>query len=403
MAIAYVPYGAYWSTPFAKWQGSLSHLHALRFAAQVGRQVLKERGIAPDVIDFGVLGTTVPQRGVFYGLPWLAGLMGLGHVGGPTIAQACATGARCVQAAALEVAGGQASCALVVTADRVSNGPHLYYPDPTGPGGAGEAEDWVLDNFARDPWAGLAMVETAERVAAKYGVSTARQHDIVLSRYAQYQDALADGGAFQKRYMVTPLALPDGAFRKTVGTLAGDEGVFPTTAEGLAKLKPLRPDGTVTYGGQTHPADGNAGLLVTTRERARELSRDKGVEVALLGFGLARADKGYMPEAPIPASKRALEAAGIGIGQVDAVKSHNPFAVNDAAFADATGFPLERMNNYGCSLVWGHPQGPTGLRCIIELVEELALRGGGIGLFQGCAAGDTAMAVVLEVRDAGRA
>jgi acetyl-CoA acetyltransferase len=84
------------------------------------------------------------------------------------------------------------------------------------------------------------------------------------------------------------------------------------------------------------------------------------------------------------------------------VKSHNPFALNDIVFSRETGFPLERMNNYGCSLVWGHPQGPTGLRAIIELIEELALRGGGIGLFHGCAAGDTAMAVVLEI-GAGRA
>jgi acetyl-CoA acetyltransferase len=74
------------------------------------------------------------------------------------------------------------------------------------------------------------------------------------------------------------------------------------------------------------------------------------------------------------------------------VKTHNPFAANDIAFARETGFPLERMNNYGCSLIWGHPQGPTGLRSIIELIEELALRGGGVGLFTGCAAGDSGMA-----------
>ena len=69
-------------------------------------------------------------------------------------------------------------------------------------------------------------------------------------------------------------------------------------------------------------------------------------------------------------------------------------------FARATGFPLERINNYGCSLVWGHPQAPMGTRAIIELIEELALRGGGWGLFTGCAAGDTAMAVVIEVTGA---
>ena len=90
----------------------------------------------------------------------------------------------------------------------------------------------------------------------------------------------------------------------------------------------------------------------------------------------------------------------MGIDDIDAVKSHNPFVVNDIAFSRHFGLPVERMNRYGCSLVWGHPQGPTGLRGVIELIEELAERGGGRGLFQGCAAGDTGMAVVVDVRDA---
>jgi len=93
----------------------------------------------------------------------------------------------------------------------------------------------------------------------------------------------------------------------------------------------------------------------------------------------------------------ALAQAGLEVSELKAVKTHNPFAVNDVLFARQTGFPLERMNNYGCSLVWGHPQGPTGLRSIIELIEELVLSGGGYGLFTGCAAGDTGMAVVLKV------
>jgi acetyl-CoA acetyltransferase len=71
--------------------------------------------------------------------------------------------------------------------------------------------------------------------------------------------------------------------------------------------------------------------------------------------------------------------------------------VNDCIFAREFGVDVMTMNNYGCSLIYGHPQAPTGMRAIIELIEELVLRGGGLGLFQGCAAGDTAMAVVLEV------
>jgi acetyl-CoA acetyltransferase len=106
-----------------------------------------------------------------------------------------------------------------------------------------------------------------------------------------------------------------------------------------------------------------------------------------------------MPAAPVPAARQALERAGLDIKQIDVVKTHNPFVVNDIVFARETGFDVNKMNNYGCSLIWGHPNGPTGLRLVIEIIEELVERGGGRGLFTGCAAGDTGMAVVVEVKD----
>ncbi len=82
---------------------------------------------------------------------------------------------------------------------------------------------------------------------------------------------------------------------------------------------------------------------------------------------------------------------------MDAIKTHNPFAVNDIVFARETGVSLNDFNNFGCSLIWGHPQAPTAMRSVIELIEELVARGGGRGLFTGCAAGDSAMALVLAV------
>ncbi|WP_425256281.1 hypothetical protein [Microbaculum marinisediminis] len=121
----------------------------------------------------------------------------------------------------------------------------------------------------------------------------------------------------------------------------------------------------------------------------------------MLGFGLARTDLAHMPMAPVPATRVALENAGLSVDDIDAIKTHNPFAVNDLVLARDLGVDATSMNNYGCSLIWGHPQGPTGLRGVIELIEELALRGGGRGLFTGCAAGDTAMSVVIEVTDRG--
>jgi acetyl-CoA acetyltransferase len=398
LSIAYIPYGAYWSTPFVRWQGALGELHSLRLAAWTAQRALAKRGIDPHMLDFGVLGMTVPQAGCFYGLPWAMGEIGAAHVGGPTIMQACATSARSVQVAAQEIAAGLATTALVLTCDRVSNGPHIYYPAPSAPGGTGTQENWVLDNFVRDPFAGVAMVETAENVARKHAITRTEQDDLTLARYAQYDDALANNSAFLRRFMDLPFDVPDPRFGKVAGVLVGDVGVQPSDPAKVRALKPVVDGGSVTYAGQTHPADGNAGLVVTTRERARELSGEPAIEIAILGFGTARTQIAHMPEAPVPATARALAQGGLAIGQIDAVKSHNPFIINDLVFAKETGFPLDRMNNFGCSLVWGHPQGPTGLRAIIELIEELAGRGGGRGLFQGCAAGDTAMAVVIEVR-----
>ncbi len=394
-----IPYGVYWSTPFAKWQGSLQHLHALKFAAYVAKQELAEREIDPKGFDSGVFGLTNNQYQSFYGAPWPLHELGATHTPGHMLTQVCATGARVLFAGASEIEMGLANSVLVIAADRCSNGPHIYYPAPKGPGGYGASEDQVTYNMMNDAIGGHSMLDTAENVARKYGISTEQQHDVVLRRYEQYQDALKDDHAFQKRYMTLPFSVPKHNMSGQDGLLDGDEGVFATSREGLARLKPAREGGTVTFGSQTHPADGNVGLVLCDAEKAKALSRDKTIRVRLRGFGQGRADLGYMPEAPIHASKRALAQAGIALKDVKAIKSHNPFAVNDIAFARETGADLNAMNNYGCSLIWGHPQGPTGLRAIVEMIEELAIAGGGLGLFQGCAAGDSSMAVVIEVSD----
>ncbi|HZS53687.1 MAG TPA: thiolase family protein [Bryobacteraceae bacterium] len=395
---AFIPYGAYWSTPFAKWQGSLGQLHSLKLAAHVARESLASKEIPGDVVDLSILGTTIPQPSSFFGVPWVTGMIGIANVTGPTVSQACATSARVLQMAAEQIDQKSAKCVLAVTADRCSNGPTVIYPNATGPGGTNITEAWVLDNFNNDPFAMNAMIETAENVALRYQITTAEQHEVVLQRYEQYQQSLTNDRAFQRRYMVA-VPITDATFRKELGTLTSDEGVFDITAEGLAKLKPVRPGGSVTFGGQTHPADGNAAAIVTSKDLATELSFDEAIEIELLGFGQARVEKGHMPMAPVPAARAALKAADIEMKDVDTVKTHNPFAVNDIVFSRDTGFPAGKMNNYGSSLIFGHPQGPTGMRCVIELIEELTLRGGGIGLFTGCAAGDSGMAITLKVTD----
>jgi len=389
-----IPAGMAWSSPFVKWQGSLAEVSSLDLAADVTGRALAGRGVEPDQADGLVLGWTIPQQDIFYGAPTLAARLGAGAVSGPMISQACATSVACLAAAAGTVTAG-GGLQLVVTTDRTSNGPQVLYPRPSSMGGAPTSTNWVLDSFARDPWAGTSMLAAGEAVAADAGISRGELDELTALRSDQYAKALADDRAFQRRYMVEA-HIP--RRRQPPLVIDADEGIRPAVLEEITALPPAAADGRHTFATQTHPADGTAGALVTTVERARELARGAGV-VRILATGFARVAKGRMPQAPVPAAQAALGAAGLAIEQVDAVTTHNPFAVNDIWFSRQTGFPLERMNSHGCSLIFGHPQGPTGLRSIAELIEELRERGGGTGLFTGCAAGDTGAAVVLRVDD----
>jgi len=394
---AFIPYGGYWSTPFCRWQGSFANLHSMKFAAEIASRALSERGISPQEFDGIILGMTIPQKSCFYGAPWVAGMIGAINITGPMVGQACATSANSIGLATQGIETGVNKSVLVMTCDRTSNGPHIVYPNPLSPGAMPDSEDWVWDNFGYDPFAKNAMIQTAENVAKEGGISREEQDEVTFMRYNQYQESLKDDAKFQRTFMVVPIEIKDSRGKKVLATVNGDEGVFPTTKEGLAKLKPVLKDGTVTFGTQTYPADGNAGVIVTNKENAKKLSSKKNIEIKIVSYGDGRAKKGYMAQAIVPAAKKALSRAGITLEDCKAIKTHNPFAVNDIYFTREMGIDLKDMNNYGCSLIYGHPQGPTGARLIIELIEELVLLGGGYGLFDGCAAGDTAAAIVFKV------
>lgn len=388
-----IPLGAAWSSPFVRWQGSLAEMNSVDLAVQVTNEGLTRAGVDASVAASIVIGMTIPQRECFYAATTIAGRVGLPGVTGPVISQACATSVAAIGVAAATVAdSGEAS--LVVTTDRTSNGPVLTYPSANAPGGTPVVERWVLDSFERDPWGGTSMAATAEAVAAEAGISRAELDALTLLRFEQYEAALADDREFQRPWMV-PVSVPQG--RRDPLIIDRDGGVRSTDAASLASLTASTPGGVVTYGGQTHPADGAAGMLVTSVGAARELSRSGVARVLSTGF--ARVGKARMPQAPVPAARAALRAAGLELSSVDVVKTHNPFAVNDAYFAKMTGYNVAEMNPFGCSLVYGHPQGPTGARAIVELIEVLRRRGGGVGLFTGCAAGDSAAALVVSVDD----
>ena len=386
-----IPVEAAWSSPFVRWQGPAAGVNSLDLAVQVTSRALADRAIGWELRQL-VLGWTVPQKELFFGAPTVAARLGFGDISGPMVAQACATSVRCLHVASADQQAHRDGAILVVTTDRTSNGPVLVYPQPDAPGGALDTENWMFDNFERDPITGQAMLVTAENVAAEAGIGKEEIDALAVRRYEQYTDALADDRAFQRDWMV-PVTV--GTRREPV-ELDEDWGVRPILAVKLAALEPLTEGGVVSYGTQTYPADGAAGAVVTSPAEARA----RGVEGPLahvLATGFARVEPARMPRAPVPAAQAALRDAGLAISDVHVIKTHNPFAVNDVYLARELGVDAGEVNPYGSSLVYGHPQAPTGLRGIVELLYALKARGGGVGLFTGCAAGDTGAAVVLRV------
>jgi acetyl-CoA acetyltransferase len=393
---SFMPYRGYFSSPFARWQGSLQLDHPLELAAATVRKWFGKKGIDAKMFDYVYMGATVGQLHTFFYGPWASALIGATEIPGLYVSQACSTSTTCINLSAVGIETGMHQVVMALMADRTSNGPHTIWPNPLGPGAEVVHENWIMDNFNYEPIGQQPMVQTAENVAKKVegGVTKEFGDAVTLRRYEQYLDALKNDRAFQKGYMF-PVE-----FRKNkreTGVLEADEGITPTTKEGLAKLKPQIPGGVHSFGAQTHPADGHAAVIVTTKEKARELSADPKITIQILSYGYARAEKAHMGMAPVPAARMAMQKAGIGVQDLKAVKTHNPFIANDIYLATELGIDVMGFNNYGSSIIYGHPQAPTAARLIMELIEEVVLLGGGYGLFTGCAAGDTGAALIVKV------
>lgn len=168
---AYIPYGGYYSTPFARWQGSLQSENAITLGAQTSKRWIESKGWDPKMFDYVILGVTVGQPKLFYGGPWSAALIGAEDSPGVLISQACSTSTTGVYQASMAIEMGFCENVYNLFTDRCSNGPHTIWPNPGGPGGQVVSEDWVMEHFNLDPWGGTAMIQTAENVSAMAGVT----------------------------------------------------------------------------------------------------------------------------------------------------------------------------------------------------------------------------------------
>jgi acetyl-CoA acetyltransferase len=385
-----IPYGTWGSSYFPAWQMSpLAEVNIGQLAGEAMARILGLRKVPKEALSYLVIGSTIPWHWKFWNAPLVASC--LGHrVPGFHMECACATGLQAVVVAAGEVEGGAHDVVGVLTFDRTSDSPVGVFPERRAYRRTVPLAD-VWDNFGFDPATGNAMIATAGLAARKYNIDRRETDELTCYRYQQYHDAKASG--FLERVLV-PLEILNlqGA---VVGRVDDDLGVRRVSLAALRSMREL--DTCVTAGTQTHASDGMATLLVATKERAAELSPRPEIEVRLIAKSEVRAAPSLMPEAPALAVQELLRRSGLRMGDMAVVKNHNPFAVNDAIFAKVLSYDWHKMNTTGCSLVWGHPQGPTLTRLLIEGLEEAVALGGGNVLLFGCAAGDVGIAAVFRV------
>jgi acetyl-CoA acetyltransferase len=391
---ARIPYGTWGSSYFPAWQTSgLAEVNIGQFAGEAMGRILGMRRVPKSELESLVIGSTIPWHWKFWTAPMVASCMGQ-RLPGYHVEQACATGLQAVLLGAAEVESGARDVVGVLTFDRTSDSPVGVFPERRAHQRTHAIAD-VWDNFGFDPSTGGSMIAAAGMTARKYKIDRREVDEIAYVRNEQYFNA-KDSGFLDKVLVKLDLLNVAG---KALGRVDEDKGVKRISLGALRAQREL--DTCVTSGGQTHASDGMATLLVTTPERARELSRRPEIDIRFVGKAEVRTEPSMMPEAPALAVQRLLQRAGLTMKDIKVAKNHNPFAVNDAVFTKITGYDWHELNRTGSPLVWGHPQGPTLTRVLIEALEETVDLGGGYALVFGCAAGDVGIAALFEVREGG--
>ncbi len=391
---ARIPYGTWGSSYFPAWQTSaLAEVNIGQFAGEAMGRILSLRKVPKSQLEYLIIGSTIPWHWKFWTAPMIASILDQ-RIPGYHMEQACATGLQAVVVAASEVHSGANDVVGVLTFDRTSDSPVGVFPERRAHHRINALAD-VWDNFGFDPATGKAMIACAGAASRKYKTDRHEIDELTQHRYNQYFDA-KESGFLNKVLVPFDILNVQGRF---LGKVDGDYGVRKITLDALGAMPEL--DNGVTGGTQTHASDGMATLLVTTEEKAKELSPRPEINIQFVAKTEVRTYPSLMPESPALAVQKLLKKTNLKMSDMKVVKNHNPFAVNDVIFSHLLDYDWHNMNNTGCPLVWGHPQGPTLTRVIIEALEEAVDLGGGYVLIFGCAAGDVGIAAILKVSEGG--
>ena len=382
-------------TAMAEYVGAFKDVSALDLGAAASRAALERTGVQPGWIEHVVMGNALQTTAdAIYGARHVGLKAGVPvEVPALTVNRLCGSGIQSVVSAAQMIRLGEARIVLAGGMENMTQAPHVIRGARAGFRlGEGKLED-ILMAALLDTHCGLYMAQTSDNLARRHAITRDGMDEYAL-RSQKAAAAAVERGVFAEE--ITPVEVKERG--RTVRVEKDDHLRPDTTLEGLAVLKPsFGKDGFVTAGNASGIVDGAAALVVADAEEARR----RGLKplARIVSWGIAGVPPEIMGIGPVPASRKALEAAGLAVKDMDLVEVNEAFAGQYLAVEKELGLDRDRTNVNGGAIALGHPLGATGTRLLLTLALELRWRRGRHGLATACIGGGQGIAMVIRRED----
>ena len=382
-------------TGFGTFGGTLKDISAIDLAVFAAQEAMTRAKVDPGQISHSVFGNVMQTTSdTIYFARHVALKAGCPNgVPALTVNRLCGSGFQAVVSGAMEIQLGLADVCLVGGGESMSLAPHIARGIRWGTqlGKSPVLEDSLWEGL-RDPVAGLAMAETAEKLGAQYALTRAQVDEYALRSQAKAKEAWASG-IFDDEVIGIPVKDPK---TKQMVEFRRDEHMRPDTSkEGLAKLKPVfKQDGLVTAGNASGIGDGGGALVIASAEWAKK--NGKKPLARLVNWGVAGVDPTIMGIGPVPATKIALERAKMTLDQMDMIEINEAFAPQVVACETELKVPREKFNMDGGAIAISHPLAASGARITAHLIHALRKRGKRYGLGSACIGGGQGISVIIE-------
>jgi acetyl-CoA acetyltransferase family protein len=382
-------------TPMGRYCGKLRDFTAMELAAIASKCAIQRAGLDPKEFDHAVFGNAQQTSGdALYGARHVALQAGLPiETPALTVNRLCGSGMQAIVSAAQMLQLGESKLALAGGMESMSQAPHVIRGARWGFGlGEGKMEDSLMVALL-DTYCGLYMANTAELYAEQQGITREAQDEFAL-RSQKTADEAYKAGRLQEE--IVPVQLKDRRGNPTGETFSEDDHRRPqTTMDGLAKLKPaFGKSGTVTAGNASGIVDGGAAVVLMPIEEAQR--RNLKPLGRIVSWGIAGVEPKIMGRGPVPASRIALEKAGLKLDDIDLIEVNEAFAAQYLAVEKELGLDRNKVNVNGGAIALGHPLGATGTRLVITLLYELRRRKKKYGLATACIGGGQGIAMIVE-------